>query len=197
MTIKNGSGAGTMGVVLGANNDGNFGNTNNGITVSGNATLSSNSGTTVALHANRSITLNANLNLNGFVSNNRSWSIAGAITRAGDISINGATTNVTLTGANGFSGALSPANLRFDQHAVLIIAGDLDTGNAADFARGVGTLAPGNSVGVLTINDNLGKSWELCYNGGTGNDLTLVAIPEPGAFALGLLGVVTLLRRRQ
>jgi autotransporter-associated beta strand protein len=248
-----------------ANNDGNFGNTHNDITVSGNSTLLTNFGGTVTLNTSRSITLTADLNLNGQGGNNRSWRIDGSISGAGKLSIGGLTTNVTLSGANsnsgqiaiaaggqtssesnhtvlqvgtgaanttatlgngsnavtlggfaeanegvaglngssvlrftrddytfsgpisgagivdislndtanangsaitlsgdnsytgmtrifqgalkvasawdGSTGALSTANLRFDQHAVLIIAGDLDTGNAADFTRGVGTGA--------------------------------------------------------
>jgi autotransporter-associated beta strand protein len=40
--------------------------------------------------------------------------------------------------AGTLAGSLAPANLRFDQHAVLIIAGDLDPANSADFTRAVG-----------------------------------------------------------
>jgi hypothetical protein len=47
------------------------------------------------------------------------------------------------------------------------------------------------------VNDNLGNPWQVRYSGGTGNDLTLVAIPEPATSVLGLLGAIALLRRRR
>ncbi|MCB1131362.1 MAG: autotransporter-associated beta strand repeat-containing protein, partial [Verrucomicrobiae bacterium] len=45
--------------------------------------------------------------------------------------------------------------------------------------------------------DNLGGWWRLNYAGGDGNDLSLVAIPEPGAAFIGSLGLLALLRRRR
>jgi fibronectin-binding autotransporter adhesin len=59
------------------------------------------------------------------------------------------------------------------------------------------TGAFSNAADLSTVNDNLGNSWQVRYAGGTGNDLTLVAIPEPGAAVLGLLGSMALLRRRR
>ncbi len=59
------------------------------------------------------------------------------------------------------------------------------------------TGAFANASDLSMVNDNLGNPWQVRYSGGTGNDLTLVAIPEPATSALGLLGAFALLRRRR
>ncbi|MCP5545813.1 MAG: hypothetical protein H7A50_00395 [Akkermansiaceae bacterium] len=54
-----------------------------------------------------------------------------------------------------------------------------------------------NAADLSTVTDNFGNLWELRYGGGTGNDLSLVAVPEPGAATLGLLGTLYFIRRRR
>jgi len=54
-----------------------------------------------------------------------------------------------------------------------------------------------NAANLSNHIDNLGGSWQLRYSGGDGNDLSLVAIPEPRAALLGGLGLLALLRRRR
>lgn len=80
---------------------------------------------------------------------------------------------------------LSPAALDSE---IVLIAND-----GADAFGG----AFSNASDLSTVTDNFGNIWELRYSGGTGNDLSLVAVPEPGAATLGLLGTLYFIRRRR
>ena len=53
----------------------------------------------------------------------------------------------------------------------------------------VGTFS-GKPEGSLFFDD--GQQWKITYVGGSGNDVVLEAVPEPSAYALGLVGLVAL-----
>lgn len=89
------------------NGDGNIGDSNNDINVTGTFTLFSNSGSTVNLNASRAITLSSNLTFEGQGGQNRGWQVSGPISGNGNLSLAGATTNLTLAGGNTFTGSIA------------------------------------------------------------------------------------------
>jgi hypothetical protein len=103
-------------------------------------------------------------------------------------------------------------------HDQVILNGAGTFGGTLNLSWNLSTAAPVNTELLLILNDgadpfsgafsnaanlsqhtdNLGNSWKLLYAGGSGNDLTLVAVPEPDVAALlGGLGALALLRRRR
>jgi fibronectin-binding autotransporter adhesin len=99
---------------------------------------------------------------------------------------------VVLNGSGVFGGVLS---LAWDLLAPSALNTELVLINNDGAELFTGAFS--NAADLSSVNDNLGNPWQLRYSGGTGNDLTLVAIPEPRAAVLGLLGALALLRRRR
>ena len=127
------------------------------------------------------LTINDNLDLNGSLTLDLLGLNAGSehdriiLNGAGDL---GGTLNPLW-------GLATPATVNTELILILNDGTDAFTGaftNAADLAQ---------------MQDNLGNFWQVHYSGGDGNDLTLVAVPEPKTMLLGVLGAVSLLRRRR
>ncbi|MCU0794353.1 MAG: autotransporter-associated beta strand repeat-containing protein [Akkermansiaceae bacterium] len=123
------------------NGNGNFGDNANDISVTANSVLYSNFGGTLTLHADRTINLSANLLFNGLTGNNRAWQVNGPINGTGNFSLTGPTTNLTLTGANTFTGSVS------------IVAGGQTTASSNHTILQVGTSAT-DSVSTLGDSNN-------------------------------------------
>jgi len=103
-------------------------------------------------------------------------------------------------------------------HDQILLNGSAVLGGTLNLVWGLSSAAPVNTELLLVLNDgadlftgaftnaanlsqhsdNLGNLWELRYAGGSGNDLMLVAVPEPDVAALlGGVGALALLRRRR
>jgi autotransporter-associated beta strand protein len=54
-----------------------------------------------------------------------------------------------------------------------------------------------NAADLSIITDNLSGSWQVRYSGGSGNDLSIYAIPEPSTSLLTMAGVLGLTLRRR
>lgn len=156
-------------------------------------------------------TLGGNGTIGGSVSVSASGTLApglspGILTLNDDLTLAG-TLAMEIDGLSAGSG--------YDQ---ILLGGDGMLGGNLSLAWSLGSLAPlatelilinatgpnalggafANAADLSTVTDNLGGLWEVRYNGGTGNDLSLVAIPEPSSALLGGgLGSLLLLRRRR
>lgn len=166
---------------------------NSNATLGGSGTIGTNSVTnTLTVNGTLSpgnspgvLTINDNLSLNGSLA----MEIAGLTAGNGT----GFHDQIVLNGAGILGGTL---NLSWN----LSSAAPLNTelllilNDGADPFSG----AFSNAADLSQVTDNLGKTWKLLYAGGSGNDLTLVAVPEPDPAALlGALGALALLRRRR
>jgi|GEM_PF-3212867 len=123
------------------NGDGNLGDADNDLAVGGPFTIYTNFGGTIALPDTRAVALAADLTILGQQGNNRAMSIAGPISGAGGLALDGATSDLTLLGANSFQGAISVA------------AGGTTSGVANDTLLTVGD-GPGNSLATLGDGSN-------------------------------------------
>ena len=91
------------------NGDGNLGDAANGLRVTGPFSLYSNFGGTLVIAETRGIVLDDSLTVIGQQGQDRTIQIDGTISGPGGLAVDGPTTNLTLAGANSFSGAVTVA----------------------------------------------------------------------------------------
>ena len=126
----------------------------------------------------------------------------------GGVTINSSVEGVTLSiNSNGYTPNYTQGNLSASDKFVLILGNG--TPVAGNFANAISLFDPNYSQTLNEYTDGNGNVWAVFYNvigttnltPGTGNDVSVVLIPEPSTWAMllggfGLLGFVQRLRRR-
>jgi hypothetical protein len=127
------------------------------------------------------LTVNDNLGLNGALAIEVNDLVAGTghdqVIVNGDVSLGG-----LLTLAWNLTTAATPGT------ELILIEND-----GSDFLTG----SFSNVADLSVITDNLSGSWQVRYSGGSGNDLSIYAIPEPSTSLLAMAGVLGLTLRRR
>jgi hypothetical protein len=128
----------------------------------------------------------------------------------------GSTTSITGNYTLGSAGTMEIQSLVLNQGAVydrLTVSGDVILGGTLALAGDFGTdttallmilenqgtnLITGNFLGLpegATFNA-AGSQFRITYQGGTGNDVVLTVVPEPGTLGMVTLGLAGLVARR-
>ena len=175
-------------------------NTSGLVTVASGGTLSVTGGESSV----GAVALNAGATFQTTISN----SAHAVLNTTGGVEISLLSTRVTLSiNSNGYTPNYTQGNLSASDKFVLILGNG--TPVAGNFANAISLFDPNYSQTLNEYTDGNGNVWAVFYNvigttnltPGTGNDVSVVLIPEPSTWAMllggfGLLGFVQRLRRR-